>query len=102
MSVFPFPTPVNLQSLQVADPVIKEVLPLWKLKQFPTREERQNLSPSASALVCQWTRLVEEEGVLYRRVFCLDGGEEFRQLVLPASLQSEVLTQSSGCYSHSL
>lgn len=41
----------------------------------------------------QWERVTKEEGVLYRCVSRPDGGEEGRQLVLPAKLKEEVLHQ---------
>lgn len=48
MSVLPFPTPVDLQSQQVADSIIQEVLPFWKAKRLPTREETRPLPPCPS------------------------------------------------------
>ncbi len=36
---------------------------------------------------------MENEGVLYWRVFRPDGGEEVLQVLLPAAIKSEVLTQ---------
>lgn len=52
------------------------------------------------ALLRQWDRLVEEDGVLFRRVFRSDGGEEFLQLVLPAVLKQETLHQLQQEHSH--
>lgn len=43
-------------------------------------------------LLRQWERLVEQEGVMYRRVFRPDGREEILQLILPSVLKEKVLT----------
>ncbi len=43
------------------------------------------------ALLRQWDRLVEREGVLHRQVFQPDGGSESVQLILPAVLKHETL-----------
>ena len=57
----------------------------------PTPEERRLLPERAKTLLKQFDRLVEREGVVYRRVHRPDGGEEFLQLVLPSVLKDEVL-----------
>ncbi len=82
----------DLGSLQAVDPVISEVLPFWRRKARPGREEHQQMSPSALSLLRQWDRLVEKDGVLFRQVYSPNGGEEVLQLLLPITLKSEVLT----------
>ena len=91
VTAFPSHSAADLSSLQGADPLLKEVLPFWRRKTLPTLAEKRGLSGPALALLRQWDRLVEEDGVLFRRVFRSDGKEEVLQLVLPAVLQQETL-----------
>lgn len=100
ISVLPTHGPSDLISLQKADPTIQGAMVFWRNQRRPTREEREELSPQILTLLRQWDRLTECDGVLYRRVFHSNGGEEFRQLVLPASLRSEVLTQLHQQHGH--
>ena len=58
---------------------------------LPRAEERASLSNSCRALLRQWSRLVAQEGVLYRFVHAPGGGPETFQLLLPQCLQEEVL-----------
>ena len=90
----------DLQTLQATDPVIQEALGYWRQGTRPGPLERQQLSTSAASLLGQWNRLVEREGVLYRKVFRPDGAEEFLQLVLPAVLKEKVLTQLHQDHGH--
>ena len=90
----------DLQTLQTADPVIQEILGYWRQGTRPGLMERKQLSTPAVALLGQWSRLVEREGVLYRKVFRPDGAEEFLQLVLPAALKENVLTQLHQDHGH--
>ncbi|RXN03720.1 Transposon Ty3-I Gag-Pol poly [Labeo rohita] len=85
---------------QVVDPVIGELLVFWRRKLPPTPEERKKLSKLAVILLRQWDRLVETDGVLYRRVFRPDGGEEVFQVLLPAVMKHEVLTQLHQQHGH--
>lgn len=86
--------------LQEADPIMQEILPFWRQKQRPTREERERLSPPALVLLRQWDRLVEKKGVLYRQVFRPDGAEVVLQLLLPSVLRDEVLTEVHQRHGH--
>ncbi|CAB1433805.1 unnamed protein product [Pleuronectes platessa] len=45
------------------------------------------------AILRQWVFLVEKDGVLLRRVFRSDGGEDSLQCILPAVLKQETLNQ---------
>ncbi len=85
---------------QVVDPVIGELLVFWRRKLPPTPEERKKLSRLAVILLRQWDRLVETDGVLYRRVFRSDGGEEIFQVLLPAVMKHDVLTQLHQQHGH--
>lgn len=90
----------DIGALQQADPVLCELLVYWRQKRRPGGEERKQLSPSALALLRQWDRLVEKDGVLYRQVFRPDGGESVHQLLLPATLKEEVLTEVHQRHGH--
>ena len=100
MTALPGHSLAELQTLQAADPVIQEVLDYWRQGIHPGPMERKQLSRSALTLLGQWNRLVEMEGVLYRKVFRSDGAEEFLQLVLPAVLKEDVLTQLHQEHGH--
>uniref|UniRef100_A0A3B1IT31 Gypsy retrotransposon integrase-like protein 1 n=1 Tax=Astyanax mexicanus TaxID=7994 RepID=A0A3B1IT31_ASTMX len=91
VSVLPGSSSLDIRSLQDADSVLKEVLSFWEKQVQPSPAERRQISRPAMALLRQWDRLVEKEGVLYRRMFRSDGGEENLQLILPAVLKPEIL-----------
>lgn len=90
--VFPSHTSTDLRVLQEADPTIQEFLKFWARGKGPDEAERKQTSKGALVLVRQWARMVEQDGVLYRRV-CRPRGSEVLQLVLPMSLKSQVLKQ---------
>lgn len=100
VSVLPSHSVADLRSLQEVDPLLKEVLVFWHRQSPPTSVERQQLPKSALALLRQWGRLVEKDGVLFRKVFRSDGGEEFLQLILPAALKQETLSQPHHEHGH--
>lgn len=100
ITTLPNSSGIDFGLLQVQDPVISEILPFWKRKARPGMDERQQLSSEALKLLRQWDRFVERDGVLYRKVHCPNGGEEILQLLLPAALKSEVLTQLHQCHGH--
>lgn len=52
------------------------------------------------ALLRQWRRLVERDGVLFHRVFRSDGGEESLQLILPEALKQLTLNQLHQEHGH--
>ncbi len=82
---------VDMQSLQEEDPVIGEAVRFWRRGIPPSAEERQQLPKAVVNLLRQWSRLCEQDGVLHRRIFRSDGGEEALQVVLPSLLHHEVL-----------
>lgn len=90
----------DLRVLQEADPVIGEILAFWKQGIRPTLKERKLLSKPGLVLLRQWDRLLERQGILHRRIFRPDGGEEIFQLVLPSVLRGEVLTQMHQGHGH--
>lgn len=93
-------TPADLCVLQQADPVIKEALVFWWRGNRPNGEEQKAVSQPALALLHQWDRLMERDGVLYRQAFRPDGLEAVCQLILPASLREEVLTKVHQDHGH--
>lgn len=96
----PHHAPADLRALQQADPVIREVLTFWTQKRRPNHEERKQLSPPVLALLRHWDRLVEEDGLCYRQVFRPDGAKPLLQLLLPAALKDEVLTEVHQRHGH--
>ena len=100
VSVLPSQSTTDLCSLQEADPLLKEVFVFWRRNALPTSVERRQLSKPIMVLLRQWNRLVEKDGVLYRRVSRSDGGEEFLQIILPAALKQETLRQLHGEHGH--
>uniref|UniRef100_A0A3B3IF94 Gypsy retrotransposon integrase-like protein 1 n=1 Tax=Oryzias latipes TaxID=8090 RepID=A0A3B3IF94_ORYLA len=100
MVALPHHSPSDMASLQGADPVLKEFLPFWERQTRPSPEERRQLSSPTLALLRQWNRLVEQGGVLYRRVFRDDGGEAVLQILLPGSIREEVLTAVHQQHGH--
>ncbi|KAL7825810.1 hypothetical protein SRHO_G00335480 [Serrasalmus rhombeus] len=100
VSVFPGSSPSDLCQLQGADPVLRDLWHFWKEQRQPTPEERRQLSRPVLALLRQWDRLVEQDGVLFRRVFRPEGGEENLQLLLPAALKGDILTSLHQEHGH--
>ncbi|TWW67321.1 Retrovirus-related Pol polyprotein from transposon opus, partial [Takifugu flavidus] len=83
ISILPSHSPADLHLMQEEDPVLKEVLVFWRRGSLPTSAERRQLSQPAIVLLRQWDRLVEKNGVLFRRVFRSDGGENNSNLFCP-------------------
>lgn len=90
----------DICSLQWSDPDIQAIWALRKQKMYPSRVMRQALSTQALALLRHWDRLVEMEGVLHRRSLRPNGSEELFQVVLPAVLKQDVLTQLHHDHGH--
>ncbi|XP_063731577.1 retrovirus-related Pol polyprotein from transposon 412 [Eleginops maclovinus] len=99
IAVFPCHTLSDLNVLQEGDPTIKEFLKFWTRKKGPDADERRQASKETLLLCRQWDRLMERDGVLYRRV-CQPRGEEVLQLVLPMSLKNKVLNQLHQEHGH--
>ncbi|KAJ8014292.1 hypothetical protein DPEC_G00038740 [Dallia pectoralis] len=93
-------TTLDICTLQQADLVIQEVLVFWRREKRPDFDERRTVTRPALVLLRQWDRLVERSGVLYRQVFRPDGAEVVLQVVVPASLQEEVLTKVHQEHGH--
>ena len=100
ISAFPSHPAADIRALQEADPLVSEVLVFWRRQAKPTPAERPQVSKPAMALLHQWDRLVEREGVLHRQVFQSHGGSESFQLILPAVLKHETLTRLHQEHGH--
>ena len=100
VAALPHHPPSDIATLQHTDPVIQEALVFWARKQRPSKDERKQLSHSALVLLQQWDRLVEKDGLLYRQVFRPDGAEVIFQLLLPAVLKTDVLTEVHQGHGH--
>lgn len=72
----------DIHALQRHDPAWMELWPFWDWKSQPNHTERQTLSSAGLALLRQWDRLVEKDGLFYRPIFHPDGAEEGLQLLL--------------------
>ncbi|KAL7841777.1 hypothetical protein SRHO_G00254680 [Serrasalmus rhombeus] len=101
-STFAFPScsPTELQGLQKADPSINALLPFWQEQKLPGRSVREGLPVRTQGFLRQWDRLVLDKGLLYRKILKPEGGEEVLQLLLPESLQEEVLRQLHDLHGH--
>lgn len=99
-SVFQSHSSQDLCSLQEADFLVENFLHFWRRQVKPTHEERQQLPAMVLTLLKEWDLLVEKDCVLYRRVLRPNGGEECFQLVLPAVLKEQVLTQLHQDHGH--
>lgn len=67
---------------------------------MPSRAEKEQLSPQVRGLLQQWDRVVQRDGLLFRRFLRPDGGEEAFQLLLPECLKEEVLHQLHQNHGH--
>ncbi|XP_059360625.1 uncharacterized protein LOC132098573 [Carassius carassius] len=100
IQVLPSRSALDLMALQETDPVIGEALRFWKQGQCPGPQERRSFPKPLTLLLRQWDRLVQHEGLLYRKAFRPDGGEVVLQLVVPETLQSEVLMSLHQHHGH--
>lgn len=100
IAAMPQLTTSELRVAQQADPVKQEVLEFWKDKRHPSHEVWAQLSQLTLILLQQWDRLVQQDGVLYRKVFRSYGAEAVFQLLLPSAMISEVLTQVHQEHGH--
>ena len=100
MAAMPSLSPVNLSSLQKQDPVIGPVEKYWREARYPGQDERDQLSPGSRELLRQWGRLVEREGVLYRKTCPPGGGKELLQILLPQCLREQVFQSVHDGHGH--
>lgn len=100
ISALPTHSPQTLAKLQQEDAVVGPFGTFWRRGKRPSRSERAALSPLVLKLLRQWDRILERNGVLHRRAFRPDGGEEVIQLLLPRVLREEVLQQLHQSHGH--
>ncbi len=100
VTVFPGPSLGDMRSSQRADPHIGELLRFWRRQAPPTSGEYKQLVKPVVTMLRQWDRLVEQDGVMYRRVRCSDGGEETLQVILPMAMKDKVLMQLHQQHGH--
>lgn len=96
----PHHTSSDICALQQADPILSEMLTFWRRGQRPSHDDRKRLSRPVLTLVQQWDRLTERDGVIYRKVHRPDGAEVVLQVLLPAALKDDVLTQVHQGHGH--
>ncbi|XP_062375193.1 uncharacterized protein LOC134063614 [Sardina pilchardus] len=94
----------DLLTLQTADPLLKTLGCYWKQGTPPTGRELaqvpEDIRSPMRKLVQQWSRLHSIDGVLYRKVHLPPQSELVFQLLLPKSLQAEVLTLLHDNHGH--
>ena len=86
-------------SLQLNDPSIGRLIHYRTMGRLPTKSERAQEGRELLKYLGQWTRIVEQNGVLYRQRFSNDG-RELLQLLLPECLQDELLRTTHDCCGH--
>ena len=98
-STFPSYSIESLARLQQADPDVASFLKYWRRGERPSQEERRAESTRGLELLRQWDKVVERDGVLYRkRQNPREGPQE--QIIMPRALQKEVLVQMHGGHGH--
>lgn len=97
--VLPSHTPLDLQTLQEAEPILKSILGCWEKPVCPTPEERRQLKPSL-VLLKQWDCLTKKDGVLHRIFLLSDVGEQILKVVLQGCLQSHISMQFHQEHGH--
>ena len=83
----------DLHQLQMEDPLIHPVLVAKDSRVKPTTNQFKQYSPHTSRLLALWDQLVLKDIVLYRHFVSANGSQDHLQLVVPKSLQEEVLKQ---------
>lgn len=94
-------TSIQLRNLQEADPVLQVVLSWIREGKKPEAKEVCSLNPEIRHFWCLWNSLVIDEGLLFKKCTTTDSLQEYRQLVVPESLRTEIMfhmhdTQLSG------
>ncbi|KAJ8288579.1 hypothetical protein COCON_G00012380 [Conger conger] len=88
--------PFSLRHKMEADDAIHQFLGFWTRKKGA---ERHQMSKETLRLVKQWDCIMEQDGVLYRKVFSPDG-DKVLQLAMPLSLKKQVLHQLHHEHGH--
>ena len=89
----------QLKNLQQKDTSIGRLIHYWSIGRIPTKSERAQESRDLLKYTGHWNRLVEQNGVLYRKVTSSDGRNR-KQLLLPACLREELLQSTHDSCGH--
>ncbi|KAL6467387.1 hypothetical protein MHYP_G00251910 [Metynnis hypsauchen] len=90
----------DLACLQDGDSSIGPIRRFLRHNHWPGAEERAKLLPESRELLRQRERLVEREGVLWRKLHPPGGGKEIYQLLVPVCLREEVLHNVHNNHGH--
>ena len=83
-------SPADMRTHQEADDVLRHVLRYHRLGRRPDAMERRGEAKATLALLAMGDKLIEREGVLYRRI-TTPAGIQRDQLLLPATLRERTL-----------
>ena len=83
-------SPADMRTHQEADEVLRHVLRYHRLGRRPDAMERRGEAKATLALLAMGDKLIEREGVLYRRI-TTPAGIQRDQLLLPATLRERTL-----------
>ncbi|XP_034549911.1 uncharacterized protein LOC117820296 [Notolabrus celidotus] len=87
-------SPEELQQAQEADPDISPIRAWMEAsRERPSWTTVSPYSPATKTFWSQWKRLYIRNGVLVRRFYCLDDIQFYPQVVLPRTLQPDIMRQ---------
>ena len=81
----------ELRSLQLEDKCVGDLLKAMESHQKPSQDQVKAQSLSCRRLYQQWDQLVVRNGILYRYYEPPNESQSWLQLVVPSSLQSEII-----------
>jgi len=81
----------NIRKLQQEDKDIGSLLQAVEEQQKPSQDTCQGKSRTFQLFLQQWQQLYIVNGLLFRHYKNVNGTEKWKQLVVPRSLQKEVL-----------
>ena len=90
LSTLPSISTEDMATMQRGDEMIGRLWHYWKQKHPPTLCLLMKEPKPTLRLLGEWKRITEEDGILYRIVRV--NGQEIKQLILPGSLKSKVLS----------
>ena len=91
-------TPAAMQSAQLADPILKQVIGHIKSGKRPTSRRLRRLAPSLRKYLVHWDRFTFKQGVLHRKIIMED--QTINQVVLPAKFRKGVFDMLHGGHGH--
>ena len=82
----------ELSKMQLEDPSIGAILKfVLQSEERPSRDIIAAESPATRNLWLQWSQLVVEDSVLFRKWISVDGLKSYKQLILPTVLRNEII-----------